>query len=574
MYGFYIYSGSQKSKDITRLFDAHQLIEFGDFIFGYKSFSKFWDDKLFFENEQYVIGLDGVMLNKKSLINQYAADSFKSLIIKLFEQERTNFPNYLRGVFSGFVFEKENQKLFFFNDQVATKQVFYSKQDSELIIAPNLKFITDIRRALGLKNTLDIQAAYTMLSFGGMLENQTLVKYINKLGAGEYLSFSGQSVDVKRYHDFNDIGDLITDKNKAIKLLDETFQTALHLEYVKDKEYNYRHIATLSGGLDSRMNVMLANKIGYKPDTFCFSQSGYADDKIATKIASHLKLSHTFIPLDGGDYLKNLTEMVNINSGLQFYHGSAHYHYALNQMDLKEHGLIHTGQLGGGILGDFILKNNIENPQLSIKDIEANVRYKKIFKKLNIDLNEFKHYKNGEILKFYQRNFNIVNYGSFVVEQHRTYLLSPFYDVDFIKIALSIMPRLKYKHDIYIDWINTKHPEVARYRWEKTGFKPNAKWKSRLSRYTNKIKKEYHQLLGSTDKLSMNPIDFWLKTNPSIKTFYQEYYAQNKNKVHANEEIFKDFEEVMQQGKFMEKAIVLTILELVRSLSLEVPDQF
>jgi len=566
LYGFYIYIKNRTDKspentNLTKQSADALTITFENFSFAYKKFDKFYNDKIFAENDNYIIGIDGVIYNLQSLKKQYAIADYFKLIIHLFEKEKIQFVSKLKGVFSGFVFDKKSKSLLFFNDKAATKQVFYSRFNDNILIAPSLSSIIESKQDINVQSSLHIPAMYNMLTFGGMIDKETLVKDICKLGAGEYLKVAGEKMDVNRYADFNEIDYTITDKRKAINDLNETFITAIQLEYDKDKEYNYKHIATLSGGLDSRMNVMLANKMGYQPDTFCFSQSDYADETIARKIAKDLSLDFKFFPLDGGDYLKNLSEMVTINSGLQFYHGSAHFNYALQQLDLTPYGLMHTGQIGDGILGGFVSKGkkiNFLSKTISNKFIE----------KATIDKNIMNSYSNEEVFKLYQRVFNLANYGSYVVEQNGTYLASPFFDEEVIKVSLSIDPKLKYNQKIYLDWINKLHPEVAKYIWERTGFRPNFAWKTGLSRYTNKLKKEYYLFTKQQDKLSMNPIDFWYESNPSIKDFYTSFYNENINLVKANKEVYSDLSLLFTTGNITEKALVLTLLEVVRKFKL------
>lgn len=563
MYGFYIHSLDATKSPIDNSIDFDKSISFNKHFFGYKSFDKFKNDKVFSETKEYIIGVDGVILNLKSLKNSYAISDFLKLIINLFEKEGIVFVSKFKGVFSGFIFKKTTQTLFFFNDKTATKQVFYSQFDDNIVIAPNLAYVTKYRSENKANNKLSVQASYNMLTFGGMIENQTLVKEVYKLGAGEYLSQKKTDLKCSRYLDFNNVAITIHNKTQAIDHLNETFIDALKMEYEKDVEYGYKHLATLSGGLDSRMNVMLANKMGYIPDTFCFSQSNYADETIARKIAKDLSLDYKFIPLDGGDYLKSLAEMVSINSGLQFYHGSAHYHFALQQMDISDFGLMHTGQIGDAILGGLV--SGVKEKNFLSKTISDS-----FLSKMKIADNLFSKYRDEEVFKLHQRLFNLTNYGSYMVEHHKTYLVSPFLDDDVIEVALSIDPKLKYNQKIYLDWINQLHPEITKYKWERTGFRPNKAWKTSFSRYTNKLKNEFLLFTNQKEKLSMNPTDYWFESNHTIKEFYDNFFNTNIKLVEANKEIFSDLESMYTSGNLMEKALVLTLLEVVRKYKLSV----
>ncbi len=562
LYGFYIQYHLEEAQefDTSTLFDANLF--FDKFSFHYKSFSKFKNDKVFSENTDYIIGLDGVLLNLSLLKKTQGISDIFGLIIHLFSKQGVQFVANLKGEFSGFIFEKKTKKLHVFNNKKATKQVFYTQHNKGFAVAPTVKALVNLRQSYNETNQLNTQAVYTMLSFGGMIEEQTLVDAIFKLGAAEILSFQDDTLKVDKYYDYNTIPYLYEQKDKAIDAFNSVFVDAVKAEYEKDKEYEYSHIATLSGGLDSRMTVMLADKLGYANHSFCFSQTGYADELIAQEIAQSLGIDFRFIPLDGGDYLKNLSKMVAINSGLQFYHGSAHFDFALQQLDLSKYGLIHTGQIGDGILGGFVSN---ETTHFLSKTIS-----KRFLHKTAIDQTSFKAYRDEEIFKLYQRVFNLTNFGSYMVEQHKTYITSPFYDETVMEVALSIHPKLKLNQGIYIDWINKWHPEVTNYKWERTGFRPNRKWKTPLSRYTNKLKQEYYKITKQADRLSMNPLSFWLKNNLSIEQFYMDYYRDNRQYIADNSELHTDFSLLMQEGSFTEKALVLTLLEVIKTNKLKI----
>lgn len=59
--------------------------------------NKFLDDKILQENERYIIVTDGVLLNKKTLMEQYQCDSLFALIITMYQQHGIKFPDYFRG---------------------------------------------------------------------------------------------------------------------------------------------------------------------------------------------------------------------------------------------------------------------------------------------------------------------------------------------------------------------------------------------------------------------------------------------------------------------------------------------
>ncbi len=562
-YGFTIVRNYKYELDFEFLFKKKFKSKDGlNYFFGYNSFSKFNNDKLFDENKFFIIGLDGVILNLSALKNEYAISDVFLLIIHLYKKSKQNLAYQLKGDFSGFVFCKTTNELVFFNSKVAAKQIFYSEVGKSFIITSAIRSIINLKKKLNIKSYLNIPACYNMLTYGGMIEDQTLIENIKKLNAGYYLRLTNEKMFLNKYFDFNNIDYSLENKDQAIEKLDIHFKDAVLLEYRKDEEYNYKHLGTLSGGLDSRLNIMFASKIGFKIDSFCFSQSNYLDEKIARKISNDLNLNFQFVPLDNGDYLQDLIKNVDVNNGLQFYLNAAHFNYALGEIDLLDYGLIHTGLAGDGVLGGFLTKRgrpNFYSDRISDKFIS----------KLKNDSRIEKEYKNEEIFKLYQRVFNITNFGSYVAESNQTYLVSPFLDEDFLITALSIDPSLK-KNQIYLDWLFKKHSDVTKYTWEKTGLKPDAKYKTKWSRYTNKIKKEFFLLINQQYKISMTPEDFWLHSNVKNQNFYSQVFKKKIDLFIGNFELHQDLCLAFDQGDINEKSAVLTILEIADKFELTI----
>ena len=566
MYGFTIITG----KDITTtpLPSCTRSISIQAapdcfFFFGYNSFDKFTNDKIFEEGNDYVIGIDGVVLNLQQLKNTYGISNYFTLLKTLFNRYQINFVSQLKGEFNGFIFNKNTSELFFFNNKTGTKQAFYASFNEYAIIAYSIANIVSFKQQKALQSTLNIGAAYNVLSFGAMIQNETLVAGVSKLLAGEYLSLKNKVITINQYFTFNNVAYSIHSKKEAISRIDETITAALKLEYKKDIEYNYKHLATLSGGLDSRVNVMLAHKFGYTNKTFCFSEPNYLDQVISKKIANSLGLEHQFISLEDGGYMNHLEENVAIANGTQLYTGAAHYNYSLYQTDVKNYGLMHTGQIGDGVFGGLLTKGG---KQHFFPETISNLFLDKV--KINTTL--FNDYKNEEVFKLYHRVFNLTHAGSYTTEAHKTYLVSPFLDDDVILTALAIAPKLKYNQQIYIDWICNKHPEITNFIWERTGFKPNKNWKTNISKYTKKIKKEYLKLTNQTGKFSMAPEDYWIENTSFVKEFYTNFFNSNCYLLEANKAFLKDVKIYYSLGKSSEKAIVLTLLETVRKFKLQV----
>ncbi len=528
--------------------------------FFYKQNNTFINDKIFAENNDFIFGIDGVILNLDSIKKAHSIFNNDELFLNLIKKNKASFFSEFKGDFCGFVFNKESEELNVFTNKTGTKKVFYCKLAEQFIISHSISSIVEFKNSFNYTNNLNINAAYQMLTFGGMIENNTLVNDLFKLNAGECIFIKDDFYSIKKYHDFNNIEVNINDKNIAINRLEDIFIENIKLEYEKDKSSLYEHLATLSGGLDSRMNIVNANNLGYKPHNFCFSQSKYLDEQISRKISNDYKNEYSFIPLDKGNYVFDIQENTNAYEGLIFYVASAHFNYALNNLNISKYGIIHTGQIGDAVLGGFV-SNEKEKPNYYSKVISN-----KLINRLS-EIN-IKNYSSEETFKIYNRLFNVIVSGSYIAEAHGKYLISPFLDAYFIELCLSFDYSLKKDSKIYIEWINKRHKDVANYKWEKTGFKPNANWKSDFSRYTNKAKNVYCKLLNRKDKTSMNPYDYWYANNNKIPAFFDEIFDENINLI-SDSTLKSDIKMLFSTGNTIEKTMVLTLLFALKKFNIK-----
>lgn len=555
MYGFtIIYNNiSQFSVENAQSISFIEETSKNKYSFFYEQSKKFKNDKLFTETNDFVIGIDGVILNLADLKKSTNITDYTELVLHLFKNDKQFYAQF-KGDFSGFIFNKKTEELISFTNHVASQKVFYSQVEQSTIISHKLEHIAQFRKV----NSLNIDSAYALLTYGGMLENNTIIKDVCKLRAGEYIDVKPNSFEVNQYFDFNSVKVSITDAKEATKKLDKLFNDLIELEYQKDIEYGYDHIATLSGGLDSRMNVMAANKLGYKTHNFCFSQSNYDDHKIAEEISNDLDNKFSFIALDNADYLTEVDENMSIYDGQIFYLASAHYNYTLNNLETDNYGLIHTGQIGDGVLGGFVSPNQPDYSTILLS------------KKLTAHLPDaaIENYSSEETFKLANRVFNVTVAGSYVSAHHQSYLVSPFLDPEFISLCLSLHPSLKKDSKIYFDWINEFRPEVANYKWEKTGFKPDAVWKKTLSQYTKKIKNTYYSKTNQLNKTSMNPYDYWYNNNPEIVKFFDSNYNKYIGLI-TDKALSKNARFLFEEGNTIEKSLVLTLTHAINKFNLK-----
>ena len=553
--------------DKNKFIDENQIVNdslrYKNHLFSRNTNKKFLNDKVFGEDSDFIIGLEGVILNLKILkTNNKEAETF-SLLKKLFLESGCDFIKELRGEFSGFILRKSDGNLFIFTNQTGSKRIFYFNNADIFIFSSNMSQISSVLKQLNYERKINSLAAYLILTCGFMLESNTYIENIFRLLPGNYLEYNNDQISVKEYFNLKNIEKTTDTKNQIIEKIDELFIKAVKLEYEKDLEYGYEHIATLSGGLDSRMAVLMAHKLGYNSQlNFTFSQSNYLDEKIAKKIATDHLHDFLFISLDGGNFLKDIERNIYINDGLILYSGSAHTLHAIERINFQKFGLVHTGLIGDAVIGSFLSSPNPVKPHF--KD---GMYSSKLSEKIKDDLELIiERNPTEELYKFYGRGFLGALNGYYYLELV-SQGVSPFLDIDFLSYCYSIPEKLKFKQQIYLDWIQFKHKEFANYPWEKTGISPlisNSLIKYFKMGFYQRMSLKLFDKLSGTIRSGMNPMDLWMKENSTIISAIDTFYKENIHRLQNNEALLKDCSHLFETGSANEKMQVITLLGAIK----------
>ena len=528
---------------------------------------KFLNDKVFNENPQLFICTDGLILNSQRLKQKYNVDSNFALIDFIYSNNGIQGISEIKGDFSGVILNKNTNTWYIFTNHIGSKSIFYffDEEKKYLIFGSELKVIVNILRKLGYPLNLSEIGAYCLLTFGYMIGDNTLIKNIKKIPPGSILTYSNGRINIERYYKLSSTPYITDSEEIIIKNLHSLFLDAIKLEYDKDLEYNYSHISTLSGGLDSRMNVMMAKKAGYTNILcLCFSQSDYLDEIIAKRIASDLGFDFIFKSLDNGNYLKHIDEAVFVNDSSTLYAGAAHLQFSLKLLDWKIMGLLHTGQIGAIVKGSYLLNEN--HGPVSIKAIKKIAYSTKLLdRNLLTKLNLLDNYENFEVFALSERGINGIFNGYRVIEQF-TEFSSPFLDKDFLEYSMRIPPKYRYKNEMNKKWINSKLPEASVYPWQGTGMKINAGLLKQFSfRVFRFLKKKYQ---GDKYLNSMNPFEYWYRTNPDLKSYIEKYFVDHIALLSAYPTLMNDAKPLFENGTFLEKTQVLTLLSGIKLYNL------
>ena len=233
---------------------------------------------------------------KEELHYEFQTQSDSEVIIAAYLKWGVDFVQHLRGMFA--IALLDNETLYLFRDRLGKKPLFYM-EGSAFIFASEIKALTPFLN----KTQMSEDALMSYLSFLAPTPPHTFYKGINKLAAGEFLTYKNSKTEVKRYFDLLDAKpNIITERDEAIhsleKLLDESISIRLNADVPM--------ASLLSGGIDSATINAYALKNGIKLNTYTLGYKEYAkyDERgNATLSADFLGLQNTQVEISQDDFI-------------------------------------------------------------------------------------------------------------------------------------------------------------------------------------------------------------------------------------------------------------------------------
>lgn len=526
---------------------------------------KFENDKTLYNDGNYLILIDGVILNLSSLKKEYNANDIEELTIKMYEKEGEQFFNIFRGNFCGFFRDKKSNKILIFTNHTGDKTIFYYHENNNIIFASEIKHILKCMQKNNLKYSIDKRGIYCMLTYAYMYDNLTLVQEIKRLLPGNYIKIQNGDLEILEYYKLsNKVIENNETEEQIMANIEEKFKKAVELQVNKNKEYGYTDIAPLSAGLDSRMTNYMIKKISSNPIyNITYSQTGQLDEITPAKIAEELKNHWIFKNLNNGLALYFIDESLKFSDGIIYYVWPSQLYDFMKIINNDNLGIVHTGVIGDAVLGTFF------KGEKYIYNVGDGAYSKKLISKL-IKILDVKNYDNYEIGMFYNRAFNGAVLGYSMVFQNYTEAISPFMNTEFMNYCLSLPLKYRKRHDIYYKWVNKYHPNASKYSHNGVKIPKKSKFEIKIkgNKYSissilsicgNKLRNRFNRRNND-----MNPIQQWYDNNEELRNKMDMYFKDNIYLMSKYQDIKLDMEELYNLGTAMEKSQVITILSFMK----------
>ena len=521
--------------------------------------NKFPKDQIFLNDNQKISFLNGYVHNKTDYMQGTTLD-WSEAFTQALQKDIGDTLKKLRGGFCGYFYDKKTDILYAYTDQSAVKPLYYYINVDQWMISDHLEYMVEVLKANQIAFDFNPVAAQYMLTYGYMIDDATFIKQIHRLFPGMYIRIEKGEAFTTRYYMIKD-EEVEISEAEAVEKIDAAFREAVRREFEKDKEYRYRHLVDLSGGLDSRMVSWVAHEMGYTDQVnITYSRTGYHDERISKKIATYLGHEYLFKPLDTAEWMYDLEEIISANNGAALYMGITGGNRMLGLLNMDKFGIEHTGMLGGPVVGTYHdKKTGHGRPEFGMNAYSDRLKYQ-------FDEKILKEHPCQDIFCIYARGM-LGMASTYMIRQHFIETSSPFMDVDFMDATLAVPFNYRYNHYIYLKWIKEKYPKAADFGWEKWGgIKPKEShiFFRKVKTTQRLLRQALCKVLNVENTDSMNPEDYWYHRDKNIQRFLQEYYDNNINNAALDEALRKDISKLFCEGNVSEKSMALTVLAMLR----------
>lgn len=488
--------------------------------------------------ESVSIFLDGYIVPRLSLSNDYKHLNYIEFIEELYQVHKLDLINYIKGTFTLIIFIED--KIYIFNDRHSLKKFFIYKNGNDFFISNSLKVISE---KFTLTPSNENIAIYCLLEHfvDGMtlFEEVTYSKPASKLIVDEMGSLTFENYWLP--------AELL---NKEIK--DYSFEAIAqnwldiikgYLDYLDPEEVTM----TLTGGNDSRMVLagLLANDL--KPNAFTFGNPESSDGVVAKEIADKVSLNYNnyFVDKPTSVWFKNYSSKI-----LQFGNSLINVHRAhrLDAIEKEINTNPSSQMIFGGFMGGDYTKGIIYDDYITAKlmrlwkysskvDVEI-VKDILLEAHFNIEILELDNIMNrlrklpylDKESKTIEREFLYVFLvvgathdwqDTNIFSTEINYVVNPFMDIDFLELLFSSKYSMLQKNNSEDNFIkkinypalavNTSHllaPELSSIKYAKKAFYTNEEFLGNKISYISKrifryrSRKKYPQNFPYSDWIS------------------------------------------------------------------------
>ena len=265
------------------------------------------------KNKTIFITFNGEIYNAFKLKNELINSnfSFKSktdteIILALYEKYGLEYTlRKLNGMFAISILDLRINKIFLARDRFGIKPLYY-------IFNKNFfSFSSEIKSFLAIENfslNLNKEHLSEYFIFKYLKPPNTLIKDINLLPPGTYITFENNNIKEKTYFDFQNIKKKNYNRINKLEKLEEQLKLSVERQLMSDVKLGCQ----LSGGIDSSLITFFANKLKKKLDTFSilFDEKNLTEETYIKKVVNDLDLKNYSSKFNYKNFYKDLSNSI------------------------------------------------------------------------------------------------------------------------------------------------------------------------------------------------------------------------------------------------------------------------
>lgn len=401
----------------------------------------------------------------------------------------------MNGQYAAAIYDFKESELILISDRFGTHPLYYSQQDDSFIFAPEVKAILPI-----LKNkNINYHSVADLFYRGHVFGYKTLFENVFQIPEASCLIFKNGNITIKRYWDYPYYDEVYKkkdfskqEKNRYIDECASVLYNAVKRQVQKNSE---DILFSLSGGMDSRYVIALADQLGVRPITaFTMGEENSEDVLYAKLVAQHLNIDHQCFKISPFSIWKHAALFSYIADGMSMIYGPIQNIDPMAAYPSKKITL--TSQMCDALMGSTLYRKRIKKLlQKDLFDTEATSILQTIFT-INSTANIqktfittfFKHisgYQHSIPDDYLDKQYHpVFSYFKLLMNEHGrrgtlggnliyNYFFEtrmPSYDYDVIDFAFHLPVELKKQQYVYRQSFIRMFPELAKFPRQGTGF--------------------------------------------------------------------------------------------------------
>ncbi|WP_010532324.1 asparagine synthase (glutamine-hydrolyzing) [Lentibacillus jeotgali] len=244
---------------------------------------------------------------RNDLIEQgfsFTTESDTEVIAALFAKHKEEAFQYLRGMFSILVWDKQAETLYGARDPFGIKPLFYRETEDGTMFASEKKSMT----LMDENEVVDLEALQHYLSFQYVPEPLTMTKGIKKVEAGHYfVQKPDQPISFHRYWHAT-FTPVLMEKQNWINRIQDAMYDSVKVHMRSDVPVG----SFLSGGIDSTLIVAMAKEFNPNIKTFSvgFEREGYSEVDVAKESAARLGVENISYVISPQEFVEKLPKIM------------------------------------------------------------------------------------------------------------------------------------------------------------------------------------------------------------------------------------------------------------------------